>query len=352
MAKQKYYQRPDGLFETTRTINDRRVRFRGRTCKEVDRKILEYREDVKRGRPFPVVADEWYALHEKEIAYSTYLVYGYALKLVKAAFPTRCSEIRPIDLKRYLNEFEGRGYAKKTVQIEVTVIKQIFSHAVLQGDVDVSPAVELRMSRNLPGKTRTALTEEQERLVETCRKGDWWLLGLMLLYTGCRRGELLALEWKDVDRKAGVIHVTKKLNYAYGNTPHLEHHLKSENGKRDIPLLKPLADALPKSRVGLIFANEAGTYLKNRRSSTSGSSIAATPALSNARSTTSVTSARFSRSRRTASGIRSRRSATRRGSTPKPLPLSWATPRPSWQRSTRTCAATSASPARSSSKHT
>ena len=32
--KQKYYQRPDGLFETIRTINGKRVAFRGRTCRD------------------------------------------------------------------------------------------------------------------------------------------------------------------------------------------------------------------------------------------------------------------------------------------------------------------------------
>ena len=59
MAKKpKYYVRPDGLHESIRTINGKRVAFRGKTDKEVDRKILEYREEAEKGRKFPVIADE------------------------------------------------------------------------------------------------------------------------------------------------------------------------------------------------------------------------------------------------------------------------------------------------------
>lgn len=260
--KPKYYQRKeDGLFETSRTINGKRVKFRGKTCAEVDRKILEYNTQKKQGRRLPEIADEWYRLHESEVRYSTYRTYSFAVDRIKRHFTQRAGEIKPIDIKRYITDFERKGYAKTTVNVELVVLKQIFAHAVLQGDIDVSPAAEVRHGKNLPQGQRTALTEEQEILVENCRTGDWWLLGLMLLYTGCRRGELLALEWKDIDREAGVIHITKKLNYAYGNTPKLENHLKSENGKRDIPLFKPLADALPRNRIGRIFTNQDGDYL-------------------------------------------------------------------------------------------
>lgn len=259
--KAKYYRRKDGLYETSRTINGKRVKFRGRTCQEVDKKILEYDTDRKQGRKLPEIADEWYKQHEADISYSTYKVYGLAVKRIKEYFTQRAGDIKPLDVKRYITQFEGKGYAKHTVSIELTVLKQIFSHAVMQGDIEVSPAVEVRHGKNLPEKKRSALTEDQEYQVEQCRTGKWWLLGIMLLYTGCRRGELLALNWQDIDRTNMVIHITKKLNYAYGNVPHLENHLKSENGRRDIPLLKPLADVLPRNRIGKVFANKDGNYM-------------------------------------------------------------------------------------------
>lgn len=262
----KYNKNAAGYFETSRTINGKRVRFRGKTCAEVDRKILEYNTEQKSGRKFPVIADEWLDLREKELAHSTYKAYTYTVRRVKLHFTCRASEITPLDVKRYMHAFEAEGRSKGAAHLELTVIKQILSYAVLMGDIDVSPAAEVKLSKNLPEGKRSALTEEQEAKVEACRSGDWWLLGLMLLYTGCRRGELLALNWQDIDRDAGVIHVNKKLSYAYGNVPRLEDHLKSKNGKRDIPLFSPLAAALPAGRrIGAIFTDEDGRYLSQSR---------------------------------------------------------------------------------------
>ena len=265
MAKSKYYRRPDGLYESIRTINGKRVAFRGKTCREVDRKILEYHQEAERGRTFPVIADEWEREHERGVTEATRRVYSVAVRRLKAAFPGLVSDVRPLDVKRYISDFERQGRAANSVQIELAVCKMIFAHAVLRGDIDVSPAAEVKKSRGLPAKKREALTEEQEALVKaagSAQKGRWWLFGYLLLYTGMRRGEALALSYSDIDRKAGVIHVTKKLSYAMGQFPVLEDHLKSANGRRDIPLLPPLADALPKTRVGLIFPGKDGGFMR------------------------------------------------------------------------------------------
>ena len=87
MAKKKYYQRKDdGLFETTRTVNGKRVRFRGKTCAEVDRKILAYNEDKKKGRKVPKIIDEWWAQHEKGGRGSTQRVDKCRMERSSAAF--------------------------------------------------------------------------------------------------------------------------------------------------------------------------------------------------------------------------------------------------------------------------
>ena len=264
--KSKYHQRPDGLFEAIRTINGKRVAFRGKSCREVDRKILEYQEQKERGRDFPKIADEWEVQHEGDIGESTRRVYSYAVKRLKEAFPGPAKEIRPLDIQRYISAFEKQGRSANSVSIELCVCKMIFAHAVISGDIDISPAAEIKKSRGLPVKHREALTEEQEAAVKAAgreKKAHWWLFPYLLLYTGMRRGEALALTYGDIDRKAGVIHVTKKLSYATGQVPVLEDHLKSVNGRRDIPLLPPLAAALPRNRAGLIFPGEDGGFMRS-----------------------------------------------------------------------------------------
>ena len=263
--KSKYYVRPDGIHESIRTINGKRVAFRGKSDREVDKKILEYNQELKNGRKFSVIADEWEREHESVVSESTRRVYSYAVKRLKEEFKGLASEVRPLDVQRYIAAFEKQGRSANSVQIELAVCKMIFAHAVISGDIDVSPAAEVRKSRGLPTKKREALTEEQENAVKAAgiaQEACWWLFGYLLLYTGMRRGEALALSYSDIDRKAGVIHVNKKLSYAAGQFPKLEANLKSKNGLRDIPLLPPLAAALPKNRVGLVFPGEDGGFMR------------------------------------------------------------------------------------------
>lgn len=251
--KAKYYRRKDLLYETSRTINGKRIMFRGKTCREVDRKILEYQEKKEKGRTFHEVAKEWYNSKESEISAGTLMNYNVHYNRAVAYFTGYIKDITARDVKNFLLRFEREGYVSGYVRMQRSVLAQIFAYAVVAGDLEYSPAAEVKPSRNLPQGERHALTVEQERAVEQYR-GENWLLGMMLLYTGCRRGELYALTWRDIDYEAGVIHITKKISYSPNHRGTLEHHLKSKNGKRDIPLLAPLAAVLPRNRVGIIFS--------------------------------------------------------------------------------------------------
>ena len=263
MAKRKFSQRKDGLYEAIRVINGKRVAFRGKTCREVEQKMMAYKEEVEKGRTVKQLADAWLKEKESRVSGGTSICYAQSVdKIVGSMGNLRAQQVRPIHCQRFLEQLAQQGYKQGTVRMCKSVIMQLFRYAVMQGDIDISPATEVELPRGLPHKEREALTAEQIKQVTECRNGDWWLLGLALLWTGCRRGEMMALRYEDIDRKRGVIRIDKQYNYSAANKHGLlENHVKTAAGVREVPLFSPLADALPRDRIGLIFHNEDGSHL-------------------------------------------------------------------------------------------
>ncbi len=64
-------------------------------------------------------------------------------------------------------------------------------------------------------KTRFLSDDERSRLLEACKASKWprlYLLVLLALTTGARKGELLGLRWRDVDTGLKVLHVARSKN--------------------------------------------------------------------------------------------------------------------------------------------
>lgn len=77
--------------------------------------------------------------------------------------------------------------------------------------------------------------------LEKLRPQDRRLMALLML-TGMRRGEALGLQWSDIDREKGRIHVRRNVTFA-GNQPHVGTP-KTEKGTRQIPIVGMLREYL------------------------------------------------------------------------------------------------------------
>jgi integrase len=78
-----------------------------------------------------------------------------------------------------------------------------------------NPCKEIPAERCNNGRTRFLSPEERERLLRVCRISKWprlYLLVLMALTTGARRGELLGLRYEDLDLDAGTAHLRHTKN--------------------------------------------------------------------------------------------------------------------------------------------
>ncbi|WP_062349876.1 tyrosine-type recombinase/integrase [Bacillus kwashiorkori] len=85
------------------------------------------------------------------------------------------------------------------------------------------------------------------------------LLFHLLIYTGARKGEVLALTWDDIDFKAGTIHFGKTL--FFNNGKHYFQQPKTATSKRSISLDTKTLSLLKKWRTRLKEANLANPNL-------------------------------------------------------------------------------------------
>ncbi|WP_312645348.1 tyrosine-type recombinase/integrase [Hydrogenoanaerobacterium sp.] len=262
--KKKMYQRPDGLFEKVITKDGTRIPFRGRSESEVNRKILEYSGNVEKGRLFSVVAKEWKDEHFAGVEHNTIRGYEAAYnRSVKKFGSRRTKEITTKDISNYINEFAAEGYAQKTVKNQLSVFHLIFKKAIKDGELDYNPADNVDIPKNLPKKKRAIPTEEEIEVVKNSVNCTFGLFAYFLLYTGCRRGEALALQYKDVDRDKKIISITKSV-YHVKNKPHIKQP-KTDAGTRDIILIDKLLEVLPEGKKGdYIFSKNGSVPLTDK----------------------------------------------------------------------------------------
>lgn len=205
---------------------------------------------------FKEVAKEWINSHEKEISHYTYDGYKAPMKsLVDEFGADQIKEITPLQLQRFLNELGKQGYAKHTIALRKIVASLIFDYAILKDLIKVNPAATVKVPKTAPTKKRELPDDKEIEKVKQSVDVPFGLFPYLILYTGCRRGEALALTYEDIDFKNNTVDINKVVVFENGK-PKIYHRAKSKDGIRTIPLLTPLKNVLNTKGKGYIFTYE------------------------------------------------------------------------------------------------
>lgn len=247
MAKQKMYQRPDGLYEKSMTINGKRIRFRGRSEREVLQKIASYKEKQEKGRTFKEVAEDWLPHYETQVTYNTYYKQMAHYNRVTDFFGDMyIKDITQQDVNRFYLSMQSQKYAKKTIEHSRTTFSNICRYALLKGEITSLPSDNVPIPKAPKSKRELPADHELRTIYQYAGTSNIALLAYFIVCTGCRRGEAVALQYKDIDFENKKIEINKAV-YFVQNKPQFK-DTKTYAGNRTVPLLNVLIPFLPKGR--------------------------------------------------------------------------------------------------------
>ncbi|MEZ9122408.1 tyrosine-type recombinase/integrase [Vibrio cyclitrophicus] len=113
--------------------------------------------------------------------------------------------INRVHVKDGMKALTGAGKANSTTNRYKSAISSLFEFVKSEYDTNHNPARQVKQLTEPRPVDRYATEEEIQSLMNAARESQWdrlYLLVLMAVSTGARRGELLGLTWQDIDFKA------------------------------------------------------------------------------------------------------------------------------------------------------
>ena len=101
------------------------------------------------------------------------------------------------------------GLGEKSLTHIKAFLNIIFKQAMINGFILRNPVTGVRVPKAGTKERRALTVEEQQRLLEAARNYDRPIMFAVVftLYTGCRKGEVMGLQWKDVFFEEKRIHI-------------------------------------------------------------------------------------------------------------------------------------------------
>lgn len=133
----------------------------------------------------------------------------------------KVAKLSRMDVQRWINDLSDAGLSPKTVRNYYSVLRQIMEYAIDMGIIDETPCTHIR----LPKKDRKEakyyeLADVQKLLTALAKVPDddltYKVAILILLFGGLRKGEVLGLNWEDVDFDRKTVHVCRSRNIEAG----------------------------------------------------------------------------------------------------------------------------------------
>ena len=200
--------------------------------KELQKVMIKFEEDLKNGTNidnnivFKDYASTWLENRKHKIAPATFRDYSVTINKFNLEFGyLKIKDITSYAISKYFNRLRqvgankntGGRLSEKTISNMYMVLKDILDCAVDDDLIRKNPLKEKSFVAPKVIKKEICFLEEEDikKLLDILNNEEikWKTLITLLLYSGLRRGEALALEWSDIDFNTGTIKINKIIQY-------------------------------------------------------------------------------------------------------------------------------------------
>ena len=113
--------------------------------------------------------------------------------------------------RKRLTEQYGAGLSNRMVRMCHATCRSALEKAVQDGLIRVNPALGYKLPPKKAREMQVLTREELQRFLIQAKFEGYYEVFLLDLATGLRRGELMALQWDDLNFKTGVLNVNKQV---------------------------------------------------------------------------------------------------------------------------------------------
>ncbi len=230
----KIQKRDDGRWAVRLQVNGKYVYIYGQTKSEVQSKLKAKLAELEQAKAAQLnnflnsekmTVEQWArtcleTYSKVSVRESTYTSYLSIIEHhLKPLGNYRLSEVTNAMVQEHLQREARRpgnenGLGEKSLTNVKAFLSLIFNQAVRNGYVLRNPVTGVKIPKAGKKETIALSVDQQHALLKAAREYPKPIMFAVVFacYTGCRKGEVMGLQWKDVDFDEGVIHISKQLN--------------------------------------------------------------------------------------------------------------------------------------------
>ncbi|MFZ5597848.1 MAG: tyrosine-type recombinase/integrase [Bacillota bacterium] len=149
-----------------------------------------------------------------------------------------------VDSKKIL----GKALSPTTVLYHHRVIREALHHAFQLGIINRNVADMVKPPRKEKKEIQVLLEEDIPKLLGVVKGTYLYMPVYLALMTGMRMGEILALEWQDIDLNNGVITISKSLRPCKGAEPKFQQP-KTPGSRRTVEITPSVIKTLKEHKI-------------------------------------------------------------------------------------------------------